>query len=206
MILKAKPTIYEGHRYRSRTEARWAHYFNLLEIKYLPDPQSVTIRFDDSLFGFPTNYIPDFRFPEIKFWAEVKGAVELTPTEKGKIIGLVSGSKEPCLVLQGIPQVKPYPCLFTEDFADTHEIPFNKVVSKTTQQKVVLAFVRVKGLMMDFIQGCRCGETMEMTGFCDNCFDVDISEAVNGVAWKRDWEGVEGEEGSTSELSALMNW
>jgi hypothetical protein len=206
VILKAKPTIYEGHRYRSRTEARWAHYFNLLEIKYLPDPQSITIRFDSSLFGFPTNYIPDFRFPDIRVWAEVKGAVDLTPTEKGKVIGLVSGTGEPCLVLQGIPQVKPYPCLLTEEFAETNEIPINKVVSETTEKKVVLTYVLVKGLMLDFASSCNCGAKLEMTSFCDLCFDSDISEAVNGVAWKRDWEGVEGEDNTTSELSSLMDW
>ncbi len=206
MILKAKPTIYEGHRYRSRTEARWAHYFNLLGIKYIPDPQSVSIHFDDSLFGFPTNYIPDFRFPEVKFWAEVKGAVELTPTEKGKILGLVSGSGEPCLVLQGIPQVKPYPCLLTEEFADSNKVPINKVVSYATKQNIVLTFVRVKGLLLDWIEGCSCGERLEMTGFCDNCFDTDISEAVNNVAWKRDWEGVGEEDTAASELTSLMDW
>ena len=205
MILKAKPTIYEGHRYRSRTEARWAHYFNILEINYIPDPQSVTI--DDSLFGFPTNYIPDFRFPKIRVWAEVKGSVELTPTEKGKIVGLVSGSNEPCLVLQGIPQVKPYLCLLPEEFANNNGIPYSKVVSEVTKQKVVLTSVKVKGLMLDWVEGCDCGEKLEMTSFCDNCFDVDISEAVNKVAWKRDWEGVEGEDNNyTSELTSMMDW
>jgi hypothetical protein len=196
VIPKAKPTIYKEHRYRSRTEARWAYYLDLIGIQYIPDPQSISIRFDDSLFGFPTNYIPDFRFQNHNSWAEVKGAVELTPTEKAKVIGLVSGTGEPCFVLQGIPQVKP--------FAEDKGIIISRVVSDATERKVVLSYIKVKGDLLTSIEGCECGSQLEMTAFCNNCFDSEISEAVNKVAWKRNWEGVD-EEGN-SELSSLMNW
>jgi hypothetical protein len=65
-MIKAIETRYAGCRFRSRLEARWAVFFNALNIPWEYEPQ-----------GFQTGaglYLPDFWLPEIKTWVEVKGS------------------------------------------------------------------------------------------------------------------------------------
>lgn len=67
---RAIETSYAGHRFRSRLEARWAVFFDHLNIKWQFEPQGYVID------GRP--YLPDFWLPEIKLWVEVKGSMGLT--------------------------------------------------------------------------------------------------------------------------------
>ena len=57
MEIKAIETVYNGYRFRSRLEARWAVFFDAAGIKYEYEPE-----------GFETNegtkYLPDFYLPE----------------------------------------------------------------------------------------------------------------------------------------------
>jgi len=74
--IKAIETVYNGYRFRSRLEARWAVFFDTLGIKY-----------DYELEGFDLGdagwYLPDFWLPQVKMWAEVK-AIELNENEVAK--------------------------------------------------------------------------------------------------------------------------
>lgn len=63
-MMKGAITTYNGKRYRSRTEARWAKFFDELQIKHWYEPQ----KFD---FG-DYRYIPDFYLPLLKAWVEIK--------------------------------------------------------------------------------------------------------------------------------------
>ena len=73
MEIKAIETIYNGRRYRSRLEARWAVFFD-----------SLGIRFEDEPEGFVLSngmaYLPDFFLPDIGggIFAEVKGGMSDT--------------------------------------------------------------------------------------------------------------------------------
>jgi hypothetical protein len=63
--LKAIPTRYAGCYFRSRLEARWAVFFDTLDIKWQYEPE-----------GFETPhgwYLPDFYLPEGGAWVEIKG-------------------------------------------------------------------------------------------------------------------------------------
>jgi hypothetical protein len=69
--VKVIETEFNGHRFRSRTEARWAVFFDAAGIKYEYEKE-----------GFDLDgrwYLPDFWLPEIKKWVEVKGE---EPTEE----------------------------------------------------------------------------------------------------------------------------
>lgn len=61
---KPKETIYNGYRFRSRLEARWAYFFDLMDIKYEYEPQ------DFDIDG--TRYLPDFYLPWFHCYFEVK--------------------------------------------------------------------------------------------------------------------------------------
>jgi len=62
--LKSRQTVYNGYNFRSRTEARWAVFFDTLNIKYLYE-------YEDFVVG-SRRYLPDFLLPEIGAYVEVK--------------------------------------------------------------------------------------------------------------------------------------
>lgn len=63
--MKIIETNFDGHRFRSRTEARWAVFFKAAGIAYEYEKEGVV------LDGDP--YLPDFWLPDMKLWMEVKG-------------------------------------------------------------------------------------------------------------------------------------
>lgn len=69
MSLKAIETRYAGYRFRSRTEARWAVFFDSLDIKWDYEPEGFEL-------SDGTWYLPDFRLTDTfgcRYWLEVKG-------------------------------------------------------------------------------------------------------------------------------------
>jgi len=67
MHIAAIETHYAGHRFRSRLEARWAVFFNALNITWQYEPQGYTVGRDKH------PYLPDFWLPDLKAFVEVKG-------------------------------------------------------------------------------------------------------------------------------------
>jgi len=70
--VQAIETRYAGCRFRSRLEARWAVFFDALNIEWQYEPQGylVTSSFDQEQ---TRPYLPDFWLPATQTWAEVKG-------------------------------------------------------------------------------------------------------------------------------------
>lgn len=69
-MLKAIETSYAGCRFRSRTEARWAVFFDALGIPW---------EYEKEGYELPSGwYLPDFWLPEDQLWVEIKGQ---SPTE-----------------------------------------------------------------------------------------------------------------------------
>lgn len=64
--IEVKETLYNGYRFRSRLEARWAVFFDALGIRYEYEPEG---------YNLPNGigYLPDFYLPDLKIWIEVKG-------------------------------------------------------------------------------------------------------------------------------------
>ena len=63
--IKAIETYYNGYRFRSRLEARWAVFFDTLGIEYQYEPEGYEL--NDG-----TRYLPDFYLPDFQCFAEVK--------------------------------------------------------------------------------------------------------------------------------------
>lgn len=63
--MKVIQTRYNNRYYRSRTEARWAVFFDAIGINYEYEPEGFMLN-DGSL------YLPDFYFPDQKMYGEVK--------------------------------------------------------------------------------------------------------------------------------------
>lgn len=90
--IAAHPTLFDGIVFRSKLEAQWANVFSLLGIEYLYEPQGYLLnprwcpRSAKWMRGFGADditsadetrgraYLPDFYFPGLDAWAEVKGS------------------------------------------------------------------------------------------------------------------------------------
>ena len=79
--IKPIETIYKGHKYRSRLEARWAVFFDAAGIEFQYEPEGFVLK--DG-----TYYLPDFYLPKLKgrsgpVYVEVKGV--MTQSDMNKI-------------------------------------------------------------------------------------------------------------------------
>lgn len=97
--IRAIETTYNGYRFRSRLEARWAVFFDALGIKYWYEPE-----------GFELDagrYLPDFFLPQVEMYAEVK-ATELGTIEWAKAEELAYRSGHNVILLIGPPDLRHY--------------------------------------------------------------------------------------------------
>lgn len=78
---KAIETRYDGYKFRSRLEARWATFFNELDIEYHYEPEGYVLN------GEP--YLPDFWIPEWECFIEIKGQMPtIQEHEKARLLAL----------------------------------------------------------------------------------------------------------------------
>lgn len=94
---KIKPieTRYDGILFRSRTEARWAVFFNTIGFRYEYEKEGYALK-----SGW---YLPDFYLPDIGYWLEVKGE-EPTAEEVCRCGFLFEATGKPVLIAPGAPQ------------------------------------------------------------------------------------------------------
>jgi hypothetical protein len=102
-MAKAIETNYKGYRFRSRLEARWAVFFDVLGVEY---------RYEIEGFNLEgACYLPDFWFPHsVKdfakegwgMWGEIKPR-EIEAAEYQKVVALVESTKHNALIFQGDP-------------------------------------------------------------------------------------------------------
>lgn len=99
-MIKAIETSYKGYRFRSRLEARWAVYFDAVGLRW---------EYEKEGFELPggERYLPDFWFPDVKRWAEVKPE-QFTKEEIWRCVELVEDSGYSCVLLDGPPDLKAY--------------------------------------------------------------------------------------------------
>lgn len=98
--MKAIETVYQGYKFRSRLEARWAVYFDAIGIEWEYEKEGYDL-------GDGLRYLPDFWLPQVNMWAEIK-AMDFSRSEILKAERLARGTKYPCLLLEGLPALKTY--------------------------------------------------------------------------------------------------
>ncbi len=94
-MIKALPTTYNGVQFRSRTEARWAAYFDLMGVEW---------RYEDEAYELPSGgYLPDFYLPKHDVFAEVKGDDGFDFDAIRKVWELSKHARKRVLLLDGPP-------------------------------------------------------------------------------------------------------
>lgn len=97
--MKAIETVYNGYKFRSRLEARWAVFFDALDVKYEYEPEGFEL--DDG-----TKYLPDFYLPEEEYYIEVKGRNDHLDKDVAKMVKFVEQKKTAVMILTEIPYDK----------------------------------------------------------------------------------------------------
>lgn len=104
---KAIETVYNGYRFRSRLEARWAVFFDRLRVRYEYEKEGYQLARTpemnaswSSQSGAIVHYLPDFWLPELGCFVEIKGA-EPTAEDDEKAFRLAWHSQKPVFVFVG---------------------------------------------------------------------------------------------------------
>lgn len=100
--IKAIETKYKGYRFRSRLEARWAIFFDVMGFEWEYEPEGYDL---DGIY-----YLPDFkvRYPSGYYhWFEVKPTGKISEGELEKIVKF-SEIVSSITILDGTPQLGSY--------------------------------------------------------------------------------------------------
>jgi hypothetical protein len=95
--MRAKVVFHRGFHFRSITEARWAVFFEYLNVSY--EYEKETFKLEDGLY-----YLPDFWLPKQKVWIEIKGQPP-KEEEKYKAVKLYAVTGKKVYILAGFPDV-----------------------------------------------------------------------------------------------------
>ena len=87
-MIKPIETQYNGYRFRSRLEARWAVFFDSIGIRYEYEPEGFTGAYGE-------RYLPDFYLLDQDVYAEVKGSDEQLKRDAHKIEGAIDFQATP---------------------------------------------------------------------------------------------------------------
>ena len=124
--MKSKQTKYKGYNFRSRTEARWAVFFDAMDIKYWYEHEDVNLKYHG-------RYLPDFYLPDFSggCYVEVKGVADDHSIAKCKELALQN--KTQVLFLVGPPDFRTYTVFhFDEESGSVLE---NEVLIKADQSR-----------------------------------------------------------------------
>lgn len=99
VMIKPIETIYNGYRFRSRLEARWAIFFDMLQVKYEYEKEGFDV---DGVW-----YLPDFYLPDYSCWVEIKPDSFIDGSDP-KINKFAKATKDTFILISGIPRADKY--------------------------------------------------------------------------------------------------
>lgn len=102
--------MYNGVVYRSRTEARWAKFFDLINVSHYYEPEGFSLK-----SGY---YLPDFLLKRGDYtcYAEVKPVGGFHKNALDKAFDLCADTGRPVLLLEGPPDTKEFFCFHPSNF------------------------------------------------------------------------------------------
>lgn len=110
--IKPIETVYKGYRFRSRLEARWAVFFDALDIRWEYEKEGFEL-------GEAGRYLPDFWLPEQRYWIEIKAEYPAA-SERKKLQAFAWGMPNDEVYLFDRPDFRPP---FMEYSSNPRELP-----------------------------------------------------------------------------------
>lgn len=161
MLIRPIETEYNGYRFRSRLEARWAVFMDALSIPYVYEPEGFEME--------GMRYLPDFWLPGLNYWVEVK-PTSPNAEEREKAERLAAGTNFPVLFLIDVPAVFTYKRLPDGDGAWTGKLMMAKPGERTDGR---IGWAECKccspGRVDVALDGEACFESEVLLGSADRC-------------------------------------
>jgi len=110
VTLKIIETLYRGCRFRSRTEARWAVFFDALSMSWVYEKEGYDL-------GQEGYYLPDFWLTELNCFVEIKGVAN--EEERRRCAALSQHTEKPVYLFIGSPGYSPTIESFYGDYDDS---------------------------------------------------------------------------------------
>ena len=163
--IKPIETRYKGYRFRSRLEARWAVFFDALDVKW---------EYEKEGFHLPAgDYLPDFWLPEWECWVEVKPKDGITDRAKKLATELCDATSFPVIVTDGLARNDFQGLFIFKGFKDCH-IHNSRFGTMQTEYGELhrLAFT------LDYVESSFSPEELRFYRFYMasrfNCFENDV--------------------------------
>ena len=109
--MRAIETEYNGYKFRSRLEARWAVFFDAAGVRYEYEPEGFEVIWGE---GEVYRYLPDFYLPDFDVYVEVKPSKRKLIEDQEKISMCIDYGQTPIshsnglLILGQIPYYDPW--------------------------------------------------------------------------------------------------
>ena len=185
--MRAIPTYYNGYKFRSRLEARWAVFFDVLNIKYVYEP-------DGFMFNDNSKYLVDFYLPDQQVFVEIKPFLPLKEIDEKKVFNLQKSLLEKSmiykvLVFMGDPYIDQktfehsYKILRFDGFTPDGDITLKELKDRGEKwvhcplcKKIILSFYQLD-ICFDLIDNGSTGLDLVSLGidsvYCENCYLVE---------------------------------
>lgn len=184
MTIKAIETEYNGYKFRSRLEARWAVFFDAAGIKYEYESEGFE--------GYDgTKYLPDFYFPDFDVYGEVKPNNQKLFEDSAKIGCMIDFESSP--ISKGLILLGPIP--YYESNWDKSPFPAHDMLywSKGVAVKRIRFKMRRHDYPTDLltVEPCFDGNTAEIPAsasvevtFYDESCSADKDKGLEQYAYK----------------------
>jgi hypothetical protein len=191
MEYKAIETHYNGYRFRSRLEARWAVFFDHAHIKYEYEPQGFEL--EDG-----TRYLPDFYLPEHDYYVEVKPPRVNAFEDIKRASMFVGHGIDKLLILGNIPQkssvdVYHFPVIYYNPFYEVRIMTLVCIVPYSEYESDILN-LDIESFYTDrCIQYILPQMNLHLMELLNGVHDKKLSERLNETSYA-DVLGVGGED------------
>lgn len=108
--MKAIQTVYNGYKFRSRLEARWAVFFDEININYQYEPQGF-------ILNDGTHYLPDFYLPDTYLRTDNVKGVYLEIKHQHSDFDQINNFSMPIVIFHGDPMIN----TFYSDYEDGYD-------------------------------------------------------------------------------------
>lgn len=149
MYIHPIETYYAGHKFRSRLEARWAVFFDTMNVEWVYEP-------DGFMLSNGIQYLPDFYLPRMDWYAEVKIDRPRSNLEmKIKVEQMVLDTHSTVLVLENVPppprdgMLWDYPVIYFDAFDIQNPVHMRRVAIKNSFEGAFLFDVSEESIRLE---------------------------------------------------------
>lgn len=141
--IKPIETRYKGYRFRSRLEARWAVFFDALDIEWEYEKEGYDL-------GEAGWYLPDFWLPKMKAWVEVK-PTDFDSDELLKCYALAYGTGWDVVLAIGQPECRYYSVIVNNGEDTVHAMWEAETEFGIRQDMLTYAYKESAVMIEDFV-------------------------------------------------------